>query len=136
MLNIHASGVSCQQHGILIIGPSGSGKSDLTLRLIKNAGAILIADDRIDVENHKNTLIAHTPEAIAGLLEVRGIGIIKMPYETKKTVDLVVELVNNPNEIERLPEVEYYELGGVKIRKIKLWAFEASAVEKIILVFA
>ena len=65
---------------------------------------------------------------------MRGVGILTLPALDEVAVKLVVELVNEPSMVNRLPEPEYYDCGGVKIRKIKLYPFEASAPDKIIAV--
>jgi len=78
MDNIHASLVSLQNKGILLLGKSGIGKSDLALRLIKGQGAVLVADDRTDIYVEQNVVKGSCPDNIKGLLEVRGVGIIKM----------------------------------------------------------
>ena len=131
MINIHATCIALGSKGILLTGSSGSGKSDSALRMIKGQGAVLVADDRTDIIFEKNKLIACCPAEIKGLLEVRGIGIIKLPPQEKTEVSLLVELVENPAAIERLPQSETAELCGVKIKKIKLYPFEMSAVYKL-----
>ena len=128
MINIHATCIALGSKGILLTGSSGSGKSDLALRMIKGQGAVLVADDRTDIIFEKNKLIACCPAEIKGLLEVRGIGIIKLPPQEKTEVSLLVELVENQAAIERLPQSETAELCGVKI---KLYPFEMSAVYKL-----
>ena len=132
MVNIHASCVSIKQKGILILGDSGSGKSDLCLRLIMEFGAKLVADDRVDLKTEKNTVIASAPKILKGLLEVRGVGIIKLPTKTKTQIDLVVSLVNKQEDVERMPECEFFEFNAIKISKIKLFAKEASAPAKVL----
>ncbi|MFI3242326.1 MAG: hypothetical protein R3Y43_07140 [Alphaproteobacteria bacterium] len=122
MHNIHATAIKLKGKGVLILGKSGSGKSDVALRAIINHRAKLIADDRVNYENG----IAYAVDSLKGLLEVRGVGIIKLPYIKKQKIDLVVEL---STDIERMPEPEFYE----NIRKIKINPFEISAIEKIII---
>lgn len=75
--NIHATCISYRDNGILLIGPSGSGKSDLALRMMMNKGAQLVADDRTDVEEKFGRLRATCPENIRGMMEVRGIGLCR-----------------------------------------------------------
>ena len=77
-LNIHATCISLKNKGILLLGPSGSGKSDLALRAIMQKNAKLVADDRVDISLKNNNIYASCPAAIQGLLEVRGIGIISL----------------------------------------------------------
>jgi HPr kinase/phosphorylase len=95
---IHASAVLVGARAILIRGPAGSGKSRLALGIIHAAGhggllfARLVADDRVHVEAAHGRLIARTPTAIAGLLEVRGLGILQLPYEPMALISWVVDL--------------------------------------------
>jgi HPr kinase/phosphorylase len=95
---IHASAVLTGARAILIRGPAGSGKSRLALNLIQAAShgqlifARLVADDRVHVEAAHGRLIARPPAAIAGLLEVRGLGIAQLPYEPMAVVSWVVDL--------------------------------------------
>lgn len=131
MENIYATCLELNHKGILLIGPSGSGKSDLALRLIKEKQATLIADDRTDIELVSGEVIASCPQPIQGLLEVRGIGIVKMPHKEKSKISLVIELTNNLEQIERLPQAETTTLLGVEVKKIRLYPFELSAVHKV-----
>ena len=116
--NIHATCISYRDNGILLIGPSGSGKSDLALRMMMNKGA---------------QLVATCPENIRGMMEVRGIGLCRFEPCPSVFVELAVELVPAGEKIERLPEAETAEFCGVKIPKIRLHGFEISAIDKIIL---
>jgi HPr kinase/phosphorylase len=84
---VHGSCVSRDGDGVLLIGPSGSGKSDLALRLL-GRGFSLVADDRVDIEDG----VAAPPPALAGLLEVRGLGIVRLPYAASARLALVAEL--------------------------------------------
>lgn len=85
--------------GILILGPSGSGKSDLALRLIA-AGASLVADDQSEVFAKRGRVHVRAPRRIAGLMEVRGLGIIDLPYTEEAPIAVVVRLVRR---VTRLP---------------------------------
>src|SRR5262250_2032327 len=96
---IHASAVLAGARAVLIRGPAGSGKSRLALNLIQAAStnsplifARLVADDRVHVEAAHGRLIARPPAALAGLLEVRGLGIQRLPYEPMAVVSWVVDL--------------------------------------------
>jgi HPr kinase/phosphorylase len=95
---IHASAVLAGARAILIRGPAGSGKSRLALNLIQAASdgrlafARLVADDRVHVQAAHDRLIAWPPTALAGLLEVRGLGIVQLPYEPMAVVSWVVDL--------------------------------------------
>lgn len=130
--NIHATCVSVNGTGVLLLGKSGAGKSDLALRLIGAQKALLVADDRVDLFVHENVLIATAPEILRGLLEVRGVGICRVPYVKEAPVKLVVELAAHEN-IERLPQEAFYNFNGVTVPLIKVYPFEASAGDKIVI---
>ena len=93
--NIYATCVAINGNGILILGKSGAGKSDLALRLIENKNAVLVSDDRVDVKVENNVLFASAPENIKGMLEVRGIGIVKQKYAQTAPVRLVINLADD-----------------------------------------
>jgi HPr kinase/phosphorylase len=103
--NIHASCVALGDKGVLLLGPSGVGKSDLTLRLI-DQGAKLVSDDRTILFIANGTLQAKAPASIKGLLEIRGLGIVKLPVRAKVKIALVVKL---GREGARLPEHGVYQ---------------------------
>jgi hypothetical protein len=103
-VNIHASCVALGTRGVLLIGPSGSAKSDLALRLI-DGGAKLVADDRTLLFVKGGALHAKAPASIKGLLEVRGVGIVKLPVRAGVRISLVVRL---GREGARLPEPRLY----------------------------
>ncbi len=134
MALIHASCVVVGGTGVLIRGPSGSGKSDLALRLI-DAGASLVADDYCEAEALAGRLVVRPPPAIAGKLEVRGFGIVDMTHLPSTTVGLIVDLVPNP-EIDRLPDPRKDgaltdTIEGVRLARLKLDPTHASAVAKV-----
>ena len=129
MQNIHASCVAIGNYGVLLIGPSGSGKSDLTLRLL-DQGAKLVADDRTEIIAHRGRLFASPPANLAGLMEVRGIGIVKSSYVQEIEVKLIAQMVEHC-DIERLPEIGHQSLEGIDITEVEVYPFEASAPAKL-----
>ncbi|MGE0748454.1 MAG: HPr kinase/phosphorylase [Rhodospirillales bacterium] len=130
MTLVHATCVALDRVGVLIRGPSGSGKSDLALRLIET-GAVLVADDQVAVEPVGGALRASAPGALRGLLEVRGIGIVPMESLDSAPVGLVVDLVPI-DAVERLPEPgAAAAIAGVAIPRLALFAFEAAAPAKV-----
>lgn len=131
--NIYATCVAFTGKAILLTGKSGSGKSDLALRLIMDKGAVLVADDRVDVWAEDGVLWAAAPQNIKSMIEVRGVGICNFACLDKAKVSLAVELVGKDEKIERLPEPADIVMAGVKIPVIKICPFEASAVDKVLL---
>lgn len=113
----------------MLRGPSGSGKSDLALRLIDN-GARLVADDRTDLVVEDGRLIASSPAPIAGKLEVRGVGILALPVVARSRVGIAVDLVA-ASAVERLPAAQRCSYLGVELPLIAIAPFEASAPAKL-----
>lgn len=131
--NIYATSVAINNFGVIIIGKSGSGKSDLALRLINNKNAILVSDDRTDIYVKDNKLYASAPEVIKGLMEIRGVGIVRLDYMPIAEVKLVINLVDDIRKIERVPKNVFYEYFNLKIPMLDLYAFEVSAVDKVVI---
>jgi HPr kinase/phosphorylase len=130
MLLVHGTCVAIDEFGVLIIGPPGSGKSDLALRLV-DLGARLVADDYLYVEASGQELLATVPDTIAGMMEVRGLGIVTLPYLDTCRVGLCVELVE-PARVPRLPtsgRLTTFE--NLDIPSFELSPFEASAAAKV-----
>ena len=127
METAHGTTVAVAGAGVLLQGASGSGKSDLTLRLI-DGGAILIADDRTILSRQGDQVVAQPPEPLRGIMEVRGIGLIRVPTLESIQLRLAVEL---DMPLDRLPAPIFSTLSGVDIPLIRLSAFESSAPAKI-----
>jgi serine kinase of HPr protein (carbohydrate metabolism regulator) len=128
---IHATAVAVRGAGVLLLGPPGSGKSDLALRLI-DRGAVLIADDRVVATAGEGGLRLSAPAAIAGLLEVRGLGLLTLARTEAEAV-LAVDLVSAPD---RLPVRALREVAGVRLPVLAVRPFEASAPLKVELAVA
>lgn len=136
MTFVHATCVALRQgrnwRAALLRGPSGAGKSDLALRLI-DEGARLVADDQTRVVRKGRALIASAPPTLAGRMEVRGIGIVKLPRHqlvTQASLALLVDLVSS-EKIERMPEPAHEMLEGIALPLLALDPFEASACAKL-----
>ncbi|HMO73940.1 MAG TPA: serine kinase [Sphingopyxis sp.] len=130
IVNVHASCVAAGNCGILILGASGQGKSDLALRLI-DRGARLVADDRCDIWHERGRLWCRPPESLAGKIEVRGIGIVEQPFVAPVPLALAVRLSERP---ERMPPANQAEtVAGHALPAILLSGFEASAPIKVML---
>ena len=126
----HASTVAVDGRAVLISGPSGSGKSDLALRLL-DRGFTLVSDDQTIVRREGNRLIASAPPTIKGKLEIRGVGIVEMETVTDVPVALYVELTS---EIVRLPDDRRERpVLGVNLPLISVGAQTASAASKVAL---
>jgi serine kinase of HPr protein (carbohydrate metabolism regulator) len=127
---IHASSVAIDGRAVLISGPSGSGKSDLTLRLL-DRGFTLVSDDQTVVRRDGGRLLASAPPQIAGKLEIRGIGIMEMESQSDVPVALLVELTS---DIQRLPDDSRERpVLGVPLPLVSIDAMTASAGAKVAL---
>ena len=129
MENIQATAVAVNGKGVLLRGPSGSGKSDLALRLI-DRGAILIADDTVAADPQSGNVSLAPPAAIAGMLEVRGAGLAKFDHAADVPLALVVDLVPG-GKVERMPEPRETSICGCKVPVIKLDGLQPSAPIKV-----
>jgi HPr kinase/phosphorylase len=121
---VHASAVLVGARAVLIRGPSGSGKSRLVLDLIEAARsgslpfARLVADDRVHLETANGRLLARPAKALAGLIEVRGVGLRRIAHEPSAVVGLVVDLA--AAEAQRLPDAaeRIADVGGIKLPRL------------------
>ena len=116
--------------GVLLLGPSGSGKSDLALRLLQR-GARMVADDRVVLTERNGRLTASPPENLQGMIEVRGVGVLPCRWQARTRVVLAAKL--NPGaKIERLPDpLDQFEYGATRIPMIEIDPFHASAPAKV-----
>jgi HPr kinase/phosphorylase len=131
---VHATTVAIGGRAVLLRGPSGSGKSDLALRLI-DAGARLVSDDQTRIWRAANVLMARAPKPIAGLIEVRGVGIVKVESLSVARLALIADLVA-VQHVERLPEPSSETIFGLTIPRVAIAPFEASAPIKLRLALA
>jgi HPr kinase/phosphorylase len=138
---LHATCISVDGFGLLFLGPPGSGKSDLALRLIDQPGgglsgvekvSHLVADDQVLIRRDVDALIASPPAALAGLLEVRGLGPMRVRHLPEVTLAAAIRLVPHP-EIERLPDHPAHRHGllGLTLPLLAVDPAEASAPARI-----
>ena len=127
---LHATTVALGGRAVILAGRSGSGKSDLALRLL-DRGFILVSDDQTMVRKSGDRLIASAPPTIRGKLEVRGIGIVEVDHADDMPICLYVELAN---EIERLPDDDRERtLLGLAVPLVSIDALTASAPAKVVM---
>ena len=134
IIRVHATCVALPRadggwSGVLLRGPSGAGKSDLALRLI-DGGARLVADDQTELRRLDGVLTACAPESLAGKIEVRGMGILDLPYLDEVSLLLVCDLVA-ADRIERHPDPQIERLAEVELPLLAVAPFEASAPAKL-----
>ena len=121
---VHASAVLAGARAVLIRGPAGAGKSQLALTLIQAADtgllrfARLVGDDRVHLQAHHGRLLVRPAAALAGLIEVRGLGIRRLDHEPMAVVGLVVDLA--AEDAERMPAAGDTVLMGVTVRRLAL----------------
>ena len=116
---LHATSVAIDGRAVVLEGPSGSGKSDLALRLI-DRGAVLISDDVTLLVRRGGGLIARAPGTIMGQMEVRGVGVVRMAQVQDVPLGMIVRLTGEPM---RMPERRARRLAGVEVREV---AFDAT----------
>jgi len=151
VVNIHASCVCLaeagrsfgapEDAGVLLLGDSGKGKSDLALRLIER-GAKLVSDDRTELFARDGTLFARAPVRLSGLMEVRGLGIVALPFAAEARVALAVEMIEQ-GYLPRMPQAETFMLppelalpNSAQPPLVWLAPLEASAPAKVALAAA
>ena len=128
-ITLHASCVALGDRGVLILGSSGAGKSDLILNLIDQPGygtgdelirVRMVSDDQTVIERRGDALFASSPQSIAGLLEIRGQGIVAVDHVPEARLRLVVRLIPAV-EIERLPATTHiHRIAGVALPEIAI----------------
>ena len=113
--NLHGSAVAFAGRGVLILGASGAGKSALALALIAR-GAALVADDRVRLARRGAALVASAPAALEGLIEARGLGLLRLPWVPEAVVALAVDLDRAPAA--RMPQTVTIAWLGVEVELI------------------
>ncbi len=142
---IHATAVAVGGDALVLRGPSGAGKSDLALRLIGMGGSALlpldgdhprwpptadvrlVADDQVRLQRHGDALCVSAPSATRGLIEVRGVGIVRVPVVDAARVRLVIDLVAAADVPRMPPDADSVDMLGLPVPRLSLYGFEASA---------
>jgi HPr kinase/phosphorylase len=115
-VTLHATCVAVDGKGLLILGPSGAGKSSLALQMM-GLGARLVADDRVDLVRRDDALIATCPAPLRGLIDARGLGILRADPAPEAQVVLIADLARPPAD--RLPMPETLLLHGCEIDLVR-----------------
>jgi HPr kinase/phosphorylase len=136
---LHANALALGETGLLLRGPSGTGKSSLTLALISRLEARgdfarLVGDDRVSVESLGGRLVARPHPAIAGQIEVRGLGLLRLPYEPGCVLHAVVDLEPAGRAPARHPEEseKTVSLQGVSLPRLRAQGWGDGAVDRIL----
>jgi HPr kinase/phosphorylase len=130
---IHASCAAFDGDGVLFLGPPGTGKSELVLRLLRRGWA-LVADDQVELDADAEGLLASPPAALRGMLEVRGLGLFRdLPVTSPARLRLAVDLLPAGVAPIRLPEPARYEAAGRAMPRFALAGHEAAATDKVAL---
>ena len=129
---VYGTLVALGPDGVLLRGPSGAGKSDLALqRVTPPSPWQLVADDQIRLTRQGSSISGRSPAAIAGVMEVRGVGIVPMPFRTEAKLRLIVDLVSR-EDVPRMPaEGTTAQLLGLAVPLCRLHAFDATTPAKI-----
>ncbi|MCR8824930.1 HPr kinase/phosphorylase [Pseudosulfitobacter koreensis] len=111
-VTIHATTVAMSGRGVAIVGAAGSGKSSLALHMMA-LGAVLVSDDRTVLHKEGARIMADAPDALRGLIEARGVGVLNAEAAGPVPVTLVIDL--DQDETQRLPQPHSYTLLGVDL---------------------
>ncbi|MDZ4322667.1 MAG: HPr kinase/phosphatase C-terminal domain-containing protein [Alphaproteobacteria bacterium] len=129
LLTLHGTAIEIQGKAVLLTGKPGMGKSSLALQLI-DRGACLVADDQTCLTLEKGEVYAASPNALKGLLEVRGVGIYPFPSQNKSPLNLVVEICEL-DEILRLPDPTFVQYHNIPIPSLKLAKYDPLGALKV-----
>jgi HPr kinase/phosphorylase len=136
---VNGTAVAWRGQGVLILGPTGSGKSDLTLRLL-DSGATLIGDDLVEMKRDGNRLLLSFPPEgpadLKGKMEVKGLGIMSVPVAPPEVALALVVRSTPAAEVELIPESLESEWLGLAVATIGIHLLEPSATAKVRLALA
>jgi len=128
-LQIHGTALMLEGYGVLLRGPSGTGKSDLALRLM-DSGATLVADDRVNLTRAENSVRMSAPANLEGKLEIRGLGIVQVACAPFAPLALVCDLVP-VDQVDRLPDVAIETVLDQLVPSMKIDSQTQSAAAKV-----
>lgn len=133
-IHIHASCLEIDGCGVLLRGPSGSGKSSLVLQMLDAGEALFLGDDQIEIIADGQNLRARPAERLAGLLHIHGLGIDHRPHIKETHIKLIVELVPVAERDSILPlaEPSYVEIEGISLPCIRLCAYDMATPARLL----
>lgn len=132
-LYVHGTCVALGARAVLLRGPSGAGKSDLAFRLVRedpSGETRLVADDQVALREAGAVLLASAPAALAGLVELRGLGLVALPSAGETPLALIADLVARVS-VPRIAEPRYETILGISLPVISLHAFDGTATAKL-----
>lgn len=132
-LYVHGTCVALGARAVLLRGPSGAGKSDLAFRLIREDASgetRLVADDQVVLREASSRLVASAPAVLAGLVELRGLGLVALPSIPEAPVTLIADLVARVS-VPRIAEPRHEAILGIRLPVIALHAFDGTATAKL-----
>jgi HPr kinase/phosphorylase len=129
MERVYGTCIAINGKAVLFRGPSGSGKSDLALRVVE-AGGRLISDDQTILVRENDWIVASCPDPISGQIEVRGVGIVPVEAIRRAPLSLVMDLVPG-EQVERFPDLRFCHYLGIDIPLLNIAPFEISAAAKV-----
>ncbi len=132
MNSVHSTVIEIDGIGVMLVGETGSGKSLHAYNLIRNYGAKLVVDDYVELEKIEEKVIAKRHDTLKDLIEVRNVGIVKSPSIEKTEIKLVINLVREEKDTERLPDYDCFKLCDVECPKINLFWHDSFIYLKIL----
>ena len=132
-LYVHGTCVAVGARAVLLRGPSGAGKSDLAFRLVREDASgetRLVADDQVGLRDEGGRLLASAPPALAGLVELRGLGLVALPSIGEAPLVLIADLVARV-AVPRIAEPRHEAILGIRLPVISLHAFDGTATAKL-----
>ena len=128
--SLHGNCLLVNEIGVLILGEPASGKTGLAFSMINSGRGTLVADDQVIIERVHKILMAQPPEALQGLMQIHGIGIVTFDYLAPVPLHLIVELVRHA-EVPLVPEKSEKEIQGLSLPLLKLAGDDASSADKL-----
>lgn len=132
--HIHATCVELNGDGVLLRGKSGAGKSSLALSLI-NRGFKLVGDDQVCLSKRDGFLVAQPADSLKGVLEVRGVGLLRMAYTESCSIEYVVDLLPGCSP-ERLPDHQLITLHDISVPCLQFNSMDPRTIERIQVLFS